>query len=66
MLLESFEHAEEDMEARFLIDTRNEADRVLRATEKVLRDPDLPAASEELGPGELPAIEAAVARSQAS
>ena len=61
MLLESFEHAEEDMEARFLIDTRNEADRVLRATEKVLRDPDLPAASEELGPGELPAIEAAVA-----
>jgi molecular chaperone DnaK (HSP70) len=60
MLLESFEHAEEDMEARFLIDTRNEADRVLRATEKVLRDPDLPAASAELRPDELPAIEEAV------
>jgi molecular chaperone DnaK len=61
MLIESFEHAEEDMEARFLIETRNEADRVLRATEKALRDPDLPAALAELRPGELAAIEAAVA-----
>jgi len=61
MLLESFEHAEEDMEARFLIDARNEAERVVRATEKSLRDPLLPAiAAADLAPGELAAIEAAV------
>jgi Fe-S protein assembly chaperone HscA len=62
MLLESFEHAEEDMEARFLIEARNEAERVARATEKSLRDPDLPAiAAGDLAPGELPTIEAALA-----
>jgi len=61
MLLESFEHAEEDMEARFLIDAKNEAERVVRATEKSLRDPLLPAiAAADLAPGELEAIEAAV------
>ena len=34
MILESFEHAESDIEARELIEARNEAERVLRATAK--------------------------------
>ncbi|HEX7484969.1 MAG TPA: Fe-S protein assembly chaperone HscA [Vicinamibacterales bacterium] len=62
MLLESFEHAEADVEARFLIESRNEAETVLRATEKSLRNPDLAAAAEtDLAPGELAAIESALA-----
>ncbi|NOT28765.1 MAG: Fe-S protein assembly chaperone HscA [Acidobacteria bacterium] len=40
MLIESFEHAEADMEARLLIEARNEAESVIQATEKVLRRPD--------------------------
>jgi Fe-S protein assembly chaperone HscA len=36
MIEESLEHAEEDVAARMLIDARNEADTVLRATEKAL------------------------------
>jgi Fe-S protein assembly chaperone HscA len=36
MIEESLEHAEEDVRARMLIDARNEADTVLRATEKAL------------------------------
>jgi len=36
MLQESYEHAEADVRARLLIETRNEADTVLRATEKAL------------------------------
>jgi len=36
MLLESYEHAEADIRARLLIETRNEADTVVRATEKAL------------------------------
>jgi len=62
MLLESFEHAEADVEARFLIEVRNEAETVLRATEKSLRNPDLAvAAMTDLAPGELAAIESALA-----
>ena len=62
MLLESFEHAEADVEARFLIEVRNEAETVLRATEKSLRNPDLAvAATTDLAPGELAAIESALA-----
>jgi molecular chaperone DnaK (HSP70) len=34
MILDSFEHAEADIEAREVIEARIEADRVLRATEK--------------------------------
>jgi Fe-S protein assembly chaperone HscA len=34
MILDSFEHAEADIEAREIIEARNEAERVLRATEK--------------------------------
>jgi len=40
MLLESFEHAEADFEARLLIEARNEAESVMQATEKSLRHPD--------------------------
>ena len=62
MLLESFEHAESDMEARFLIEARNEAETVIRATEKSLRNPDVKAAAAtDLAPGELEAIESALA-----
>jgi molecular chaperone DnaK len=66
MLLESFEHAESDVEARLLIEARNEAGTVLRATEKSLRNPDLAAgAGEDLAPGEVEAIESALAALQA-
>ncbi len=62
MLLESFEHAESDVEARLLIEARNEAETVMRATEKSLRNPDLAAgAKDDLAPGELEAIESALA-----
>src|SRR5204862_3801965 len=62
MLLDSFEHAEADFEARLLIDTRNEAETVIRATEKSLRSPEFPAiAKTELAPGERGRIEAALA-----
>ena len=40
MLIESFEHAEADFEARLLIEARNEAEAVVHATEKSLRRPD--------------------------
>ena len=40
MLIESFEHAEADFEARLLIDARNEAEAVINATERSLRRPD--------------------------
>jgi molecular chaperone DnaK len=62
MLLESFEHAGADVEARLLIEARNEAGTVMRATEKALQNPDLAAAAEtDLAPGELAAIESALA-----
>jgi len=61
MLLESFEHAESDVEARLLIEARNEAGTVMRATEKSLRNPDLAAgAQDDLAPGELEAIRSAL------
>ena len=40
MLIESFEHAQADIEARLLIEARNEAESVITATEKTLRRPD--------------------------
>jgi Fe-S protein assembly chaperone HscA len=61
MLLESFEHAEADVDARVLIEARNEAETIIRATEKSLRNPDLAAAMGDLAPGELAAIESALA-----
>jgi molecular chaperone DnaK (HSP70) len=61
MLIESFEHAEADFEARLLIEARNEAESVVHATEKSLRRPDFTEiAQEELKPGEHATIEAAL------
>ena len=62
MLLDSFEHAEADFEARLLIEGRNEAETVIRATEKSLRSPDFAViAKTELAAGERDGIEAALA-----
>jgi len=61
MLLESFEHAEADFAARQLIEARNEAESVIRATEKSLRSPDLAAIERELAAGERQKIEAVLA-----
>jgi Fe-S protein assembly chaperone HscA len=62
MLIESFEHAEADFEARLLIEARNEAETVIQATEKSLRRPDFSSlASEELEAGERARIEATLA-----
>jgi len=62
MLIDSFEHAEADFEARLLIDARNEAESVIHATEKVLRRPDFEMiAAEQLEPGERERIDAALA-----
>ena len=61
MLIESFEHAEADFEARLLIDARNEAESVIHATEKVLRRADSDGTvSELLEPGERDRIDAAI------
>ena len=62
MLIESFEHAEADFEARLLIEARNEAESVILATEKSLRSPDLDdVARKDLKPGELERIRTALA-----
>ena len=67
MLIESFEHAEADFEARLLIDSRNEAESVIHATDKVLRQPDFATiAAEQLEPGERERIDAALAALKAS
>jgi len=62
MLLDSFEHAEADFAARMLIDARNEAETVVRATEKSLRAPEFAEiARTELARGERERIEGALA-----
>jgi molecular chaperone DnaK (HSP70) len=62
MLIESFEHAEADFEARLLIEARNEAESVIHATEKVLRRTDSEGTlSDFLEAGERERIEAAIA-----
>ena len=62
MLIESFEHAEADFEARLLIEARNEAESVIQATEKSFRRPDFAEiAAEELQPAERERIETALA-----
>jgi molecular chaperone DnaK (HSP70) len=62
MLLDSFENAEADFAARLLIEARNEAESVIRATEKSLRSPEFPAVAEaEMGAGERERIDAALA-----
>jgi Fe-S protein assembly chaperone HscA len=61
MLIESFEHAQADIDARLLIEARNEAETVINATEKTLRRPDFPEiASVDLQPGEREKIESAL------
>jgi molecular chaperone DnaK (HSP70) len=61
MLIESFEHAEADFEARLLIEARNEAETVINATEKSLRRPDFDKiAAETFEPGERDRIETAL------
>src|SRR3954464_14136513 len=62
MLMDSFEHAEADFAARLLIEARNEAESVIQATEKTMRSPEfVDIAKNDLGPGELQRIEAALA-----
>jgi Fe-S protein assembly chaperone HscA len=61
MLIESFEHAEADFDARLLIDERNEAESVIHATEKSLRRPDFSTLEQDLQPGELQRIDEALA-----
>ena len=62
MLIDSFEHAEADFEARLLIEARNEGESVVNATEKSLRLPEFPQVdAEDLKPGEADAIRAALA-----
>jgi Fe-S protein assembly chaperone HscA len=62
MLLDSFEHAEADFEARLLIDARNEAESVMQATEKSLRNPDFAEIEKgELAAGERQKIESVLA-----
>jgi Fe-S protein assembly chaperone HscA len=61
MLLDSFEHAEDDFAARLLIEARNEAESVIMATEKSLRARDFAdIAARELKPGERERIESAL------
>jgi len=67
MLIESFEHAQEDVDARMLIEVRNEAETIIAATEKTLRRPDfLEIAASQLTPDEVTLIEAALADLKAS
>ena len=62
MLLDSFEHAEADFAARLLIEARNEAESVIQATEKSLRNPEFAAIErEELAPGDRQKIESVMA-----
>ena len=56
-----FEHAEADVEARLLIEARNEAESVILATEKSLRSPEIDdVARTDLKPGELERIRTAL------
>jgi len=62
MLLDSFEHAEADFEARLLIEARNEAESVVQATEKSLRNPEFADIEKtELAAGERQKIESVLA-----
>jgi len=62
MLLDSFEHAEADFAARLLIESRNEAETVIIATEKTLRAPEfVEIARSDFAPGEQRRIEQTLA-----
>jgi Fe-S protein assembly chaperone HscA len=61
MLIESFEHAQADIDARLLIEARNEAETVIHATEKSLRRPDFAEiAAADLQSGERERIESSL------
>ena len=61
MLIDSFEHAEADFEARLLIEARNEGEAVIQATEKSLRRPDFSQLTAgEVDQAELKRIDAAL------
>jgi Fe-S protein assembly chaperone HscA len=61
MLIESFEHAQADIDARLLIEARNEGETVINATEKTLRRPDFTEiAAVDLQPGEREKIQSAL------
>ncbi len=67
MLIESFEHAEADFDARLLIEARNEAESVILATEKSLRRPDFSEVTASvLDPGETKRIAEALAELKSS
>jgi molecular chaperone DnaK (HSP70) len=62
MLIESFEHAEADFDARLLIEARNEAESVVMATEKSLRQTDFETlVGAEVSSAERAAIDTALA-----
>jgi molecular chaperone DnaK (HSP70) len=62
MLLDSFEHAEADFAARLLIEARNEAETVIKATEKSLHASEFAEIEKtELAPGERQKIESVLA-----
>mgnify|MGYP006274928583 CR=1 FL=1 len=62
MLIDSFEHAEADVDARLLIEAQNEARSVITATEKTLADEVfVTAVAQELAPGEQTRIVEALA-----
>jgi Fe-S protein assembly chaperone HscA len=66
MLIESFEHAETDVEMRLLIDSRNEAESLITATEKTMRHPEFASiAAENLTATELGRIKSALTELQA-
>jgi Fe-S protein assembly chaperone HscA len=60
MITESFDFAEADIEARLLIEARNEAESVVVATEKSLRRPDIADLERDLPTGERGRIDAAL------
>jgi molecular chaperone DnaK len=60
MLIEAFENAPADFDARLLIDARNEAESVITATEKHLRRRDFADIEQALLPGELQRIDEAL------
>jgi len=65
MLIESFEHAEADFDARLLIEARNEAETVVQATEKSLRRPDFDAmVGSDITAAERSSIELALAEAK--
>jgi len=62
MLIESFEHAQADFDARLIIEAKNEAETVITATEKSLRRPDFAEiVARDLQPGERERMESALA-----